>query len=167
MLKLEIALGFAFLALTAAGAGAQTKISGTIQCAKPNSISGVPVNDRPRHDFIVMKAKCAWTKPIELAGMQTKTGDDTVFSEASGEKSRDSGYDVTTMNSGDKFVVRFTGSTIADKTGTPQEQSGTWTFVSGTGKLKGISGKGIYKARASADGGMITDVEGEYKIATK
>jgi hypothetical protein len=165
--KFKIALAFAGLFLVAASAGAQTKLSGTIQCAKPESQSAIPVDDLAGHAFVVMKVKCTWTKPIELAGVQSKAGEDTVFSEANGPKSRDSGYDVTTMANGDQFVVRFTGATTVDKNGMPQAQTGTWTFVNGTGKLKGITGKGTYKGKGAADGSVTTEVEGQYQIAGK
>jgi hypothetical protein len=165
--KLRIALAFAGLILAAASAGAQTKLSGTIQCAKPDPQSAIPVGDRSGHAFVVMKVKCTWTRPVELAGVQSKTGEDTVFSEADGAKSRDSGYDVTAMANGDQFVVRFSGTTTADKNGVVQAQTGTWSFVNGTGKLKGITGKGTYKGKGAADGSVTTEVEGEYQIAGK
>ena len=167
MLKFKIALVFAGLMLVAASAGAQTEITGTIQCAKPDPQSAIPVGDRPGHAFVVMKVKCTWTEPIELAGAQAKTGEDTVFSEANGAKSRDSGYDVTAMANGDQFVVRFSGTTTADKNGVVQAQTGTWSFVNGTGKLKGITGKGTYKGEGAADGSVTTEVEGEYQIGGK
>lgn len=167
MLKLKIALVFAGLILVAAGAGAQTKLSGTIQCVKPDPQSAIPVGDRPGHAFVVMKAKCTWTKPIELAGIQAKTGEDTVFAEANGAKSRDSGYDVTAMANGDQFVVRFSGTSTTDKNGMLQAQKGTWSFVNGSGKLKGITGKGTYDGKGAADGSVTTEVEGEYQVAGK
>jgi hypothetical protein len=167
MLKLKIALAFTGLTLLAASAGAQTKITGTIQCAKPESQSAVPVNDKPGHAFVVMKVKCTWTKPIEMAGIKTKTGEDTVFSDASGAKSRDSGIHVSTMENGDQFVVKFSGTSMLDKTGAVQTQMGPWSFVSGTGKLKGISGKGTFKGKGNPDGSVTSDIEGEYQIVTK
>lgn len=167
MLKLRIALVLAGLMLVAAGANAQTKITGTIQCAKADPQNAIPVGDRPGHAFVVMKSKCTWTKPMELAGAQTKTGEDTVFAEANGARSRDSGYHISTMANGDQFVVRFSGTTTTDKNGVVQAQTGTWSFVSGTGKLKGIAGKGTYKGSGAADGSVTTDVEGEYQIAAK
>jgi len=167
MLKLKIALVFAVLMLLAASAGAQTKITGTIRCAKPEQQSAVPVGDRAGHAFVVGKTKCTWTKPVELAGVQAKTGEDTVFSEADGARSRDSGYDITAMANGDQFVVRFSGTTTLDKNGAVQAQTGTWSFTSGTGKLKGITGKGTYNGKGAADGSATTEVVGEYQIAGK
>ena len=166
-MKMKIAMAFAGLALLAAGAGAQTKILGTIQCAKPDQQTAIPVNDNPGHAFVVVKVKCTWTKPIELAGVQAKTGEDTVSSEADGTKSRDSGYDVTTMANSDQFTVRFSGTSVTDKNGMVQSQLGTWSFVRGSGKLKGITGKGTFNGKGAADGTVTTDVAGEYQIAAK
>lgn len=167
MLKMKIALVFAGLALAAASASAQTKISGTIQCGKPDTQNAIPVNDREGHALVVMKAKCTWTKPMEVAGVKTKTGEDTVSADSSGAKSRDSGYHISTMENGDQFVVRFSGSTTSAKNGVVTAQSGTWSFVSGTGKMKGVTGKGTYKGKGADDGTVTTDVEGEYQISGK
>jgi hypothetical protein len=167
MLKVKLVLVFAVLILVATSAGAQTKTTGTIQCGKPDQQTAIPVNDRPGHAFVVVKVKCTWTKPLDLAGVQSKTGEDTGFSEVDGVKSRDTGYDVTTMSNGDKFFVRFSGTSTTDKSGVPQSATGTWSFVSGTGKLKGITGKGTFKGKGAADGSATTEVEGEYLIGGK
>lgn len=158
-----VLLGFALLA-SAAVAGAQTKLSGTVTCAKPDPQNALPVGDRDGHAFVVMKQKCTWTKPVELAGQQAKTGEDTVFSEIDGGKGRDSGFDVTTMSGGDTFVVHFSGSSVADKNGKLQTQTGSWSFVRGSGKLKGLTGKGTYKGTGNAEGGSTVEIEGEYQI---
>src|SRR5579862_2462316 len=167
MLKLRIVLALVCLVLAAASASAQTKISGTIQCGKPDPQNAIPVGDREGHALVVMKAKCTWTKPMEVAGVQTKTGEDTVSADSSGAKSRDSGYHISTMANGDQLVVRFNGSTTTGKTGAVTAQTGTWSFVSGTGKMKSITGKGTYKGKGTDDGTVTTDVQGEYQIGGK
>lgn len=115
-----------------------------------------------------MTAKCTWTKPMEVAGVETKTGDDTVLADSTGTKSRDSGYHISTMAKGDQFiVVRFSGATTTDKNGVVQAQTGSWSFVSGTGNMKGIAAKGTYKGKGADDGSVTTDVEGEYHMVGK
>jgi hypothetical protein len=42
--------------------------------------------------------------------------------------------------------------------------SGTWSFDGGTGKLKGLTGKGTYKTTTNADGTGSAEIEGEYKL---
>jgi hypothetical protein len=162
-----MAVAFAGLLVMAVSASAQTKISGAFVCSKPDPVNALPIGDRAGHAYVIMKDKCNWTKPLELAGVQTKTGEDTISLESSGTKSRDSGYHTTTMANGDQFVVRFSGSSMMDKNGAVQTQTGTWSFVSGTGKMKGIAGKGTYTGKGAADGSVTTEVEGEYQIAGK
>ena len=43
---------------------------------------------------------------------------------------------------------------------------GTWSSAGGTGKLKGIKGKGTYKSQPAGDN-VDCDVEGEYTLASK
>jgi len=83
--------------------------------------------------------------------------------EVSGNKSRDNGYHVSTMASGDKFYVRYQG-TSTFKDGALQSQEGKFSFTGGTGKLKGIKGQGTYKGTAAADGSITYLVEGEYTL---
>ena len=62
-----------------------------------------------------------------------------------------------------QFFVSFRDS-AAVKAGQPGEAKGTWSYTGGTGKLKGITGKGTYTATNNADGTSVVDVEGEYAI---
>ena len=41
---------------------------------------------------------------------------------------------------------------------------GTWTYTGGTGKLKGIKGKGTFKGTPNPDGTMTYQVDGEYQL---
>ena len=141
---------------------AQTKVSGTIQC-KPGPVTPVAIGDTPGHAFAIVQSECTWTKPLEIAGVKTKSGADTVTSEMSGNKSTDRGYHLDTMENGDHFTVLFQG-TGTSKDGKPVGSNGTWSFVDGGGKVKGIKGKGTYKGAFGADGTWTTDVVGEYQL---
>lgn len=44
------------------------------------------------------------------------------------------------------------------------EGKGTWGFTGGTGKLKGIKGKGTYTCKPSGDENTC-EVEGEYELS--
>lgn len=160
-MKFRFAVSLAAFAF-AATLAAQTKISGTIQC-KPGPVTPVAIGDQPGHAYAVVQSECTWTKPIEIAGVQSKSGTDTVVTEMSGNKSSDRGYHLDTMANGDKFTVRFQG-TGTSKDGKPVGSIGTWSFVEGSGKVKGIKGKGTYKGTANADGSMTNAIEGEYSI---
>ncbi|MGH9195135.1 MAG: hypothetical protein ACRD1T_05290 [Acidimicrobiia bacterium] len=161
-MKLVLVCGFV-LTVTAA-ASAQTKFSGTQQCAKPEPEYAVQVGDRPDHIMSLSKSKCTWTKG-EIAGVQIKDEDDTVVSDISGNSARDRGYGVAVLANGDKGFVRFEGTTtVKDKA--PVTGQGTWSFTGGTGKLKGLKGKGTYKGKWNPDGTATFEIEGEYQLAT-
>ncbi len=149
--------------LVAAGLSAQTKTSGTATC-KPDPASPPPValTDKPNHSFAVGKAQCTWTK-FEVAGLQSKDGISTDLEEITGDTVLVRGYHVATMSNGDTTVAKYEGSGKL-KDGKPVSGEGTWSYTSGTGKLKGIKGKGTYKGKANADGSVTYQVDGEYQL---
>ena len=162
--KILCVLTFA-LAL-AANASAQTKISGTVSCAKPDQAHALEVGDRPGHMLIVQQGKCTWSKPMEIADTQTKEDVATMTIDSRGNKSTERGYVVGTTTSGDKFFVRIQAtSTLKD--GVVETDEGKWTFTGGTGKLKGIKGGGTFKGKAGPDGAVVEEVEGEYQLPGK
>jgi hypothetical protein len=154
---------FLLSVLVAVGLSAQTKTSGTASC-KPDPASPPPValTDMPNHSFAVGKAQCTWTK-FEVAGQPYKDGTSTSLNEITGDTSSFHGYHTATTTSGDTTTARFQGSGKV-KDGKPVSDSGTWTFTSGTGKLKGIKGKGTFKGTANADGSVTYQVDGEYSL---
>jgi len=56
--------------LFAAAAGAQTKISGTAQCGKPETVGKADAGDRAGHTMELGKGSCTWTAPLEMAGLK-------------------------------------------------------------------------------------------------
>lgn len=149
-----------------ATASAQTKISGTAQCSKPNQALTAQVGDHPGHMLGLFQWSCDWTKPMQIAGVDEKSYMATVASEDRGETGRNHGYVVDTMANGDKAFIRITGAETL-KDGAPTTVQGEWRYTSGTGKLKGIKGGGTYKATAGADGTYTNEVEGEYTITPR
>jgi hypothetical protein len=147
--------------LVAAGLSAQTKASGACQC-KGDPASPVALTDMPNHSFAVGKAQCTWTNFV-VAGGQAKDGTSTDLDEINGDTISVRGYHVATMTNGDTWVAKYEGSGKL-KDGKPVSGEGTWSFTSGTGKLKGIKGKGTYKGAANADGSMTYQVDGEYSL---
>jgi hypothetical protein len=155
-----------FLALVAATAiagtaAAQTKTSGTATCkADPPAV--VEVGDGSGHAFGVTKANCTWTG-FEINGSPYKDGVSVSQDEIHGDKSSSNGYHTATMANGDKTTAHFHGTTVM-KDGKFVSGGGTWTFSSGTGKCKGIKGKGTYKGTPNADGTVAYKVDGEYSL---
>jgi hypothetical protein len=66
------------------------------------------------------------------------------------------------MDNGDKYFVSYQGNGTS-KDGTYQSAKGTWNFTGGTGKLKGIKGKGTYSCAAAGDN-VNCDIEGDYQL---
>ena len=149
--------------VAAATANGQTKISGSEQCGKPDPQHVLPVGDRPDHSVSLQQLKCTWTKPMEIEGAKSKDGVGTETSDIQGTAVRTRGYHVTTMDSGDKFFASYQGtSTLKENSQT--DVKGTWMFTGGTGKLKGLKGKGTFTCTPSSDG-FVCEIEGEYQPA--
>lgn len=155
-----------FVVLLAAFAGsvlAQTAISGTIKCPKSDDTHTVEVGDHAGHLLIVEKGSCTWSVPIEIAGLKSTgwTGADTVEVTSANGQAR--GYGVMAMENGDKAYVRYQGIAASAKDGT-FTGGGTWSYTGGTGKLKGLKGKGTYKYSAAADGTSESQLEATYSL---
>ena len=160
MHRVLIAIALASFAATAAEA--QTKISGTFQCGKPDQQLYIPVGDRPAHSLGVDQGKCTYIKPMEIEGAKSKDALGTGSADVSADSFRSRGFQVTTMDTGDKFFVWYQGAGEV-KDAAPQGQKGTWGFTGGSGKLKGIKGKGTYTCTPSGEA-VTCEVEGEYQL---
>jgi hypothetical protein len=163
-MRKESILVSVFVLTIATAASAQTKLSGSQTCAKPDPSYTVAVGDRADHVISLSKDKCTWTRG-EIAGIKLKTDVDTIISEdISATTSRDRGYAVTLMANGDTIFVELEGvTTIRDDV--PLSGHGTWSFTGGTGKLQGIKGKGTYDGKYNRDGTSTFAVEGGYQLA--
>ena len=152
----------AFALAAATGAAAPSKFSGKCSQPKPDPSYAIPVGDQPNHVMTLSKAKCTWSAG-ELGGVALKDEDDVVTSDMSGNTSRDHGYGVGTLANGDTYFVQF-GGTTAVKDGAPTTATCTWTFTGGTGKLKGLTGKGTCSGTFDSTGGAVFEVKGEYQV---
>ena len=161
MRSIAIPVSISVLGLTML-ASAQTKISGTVQCGKPDEAHSLDVGDRPNHSLMISKGKCTWTKPMKIAGTQTKEDDGTNFDEVNGDISTGQGYVVGTMDNGDKMYVSIQTLGIM-KDGKMQSARGTFALAGGTGKLKGVKGRGTFKGTPAEDGTTSYDVVGVYE----
>jgi hypothetical protein len=155
-------LVFLVVLALAASAAAQNKFSGTWQCGKVEKDFKIEVGDRPGHAFGIVQGKCAVTK-AEIAGVQVKEEVWTGFGEASGNTVRVRGASFLNMANGEKAYGRSDGA-MTLKDGAPQTEEGKWTFTGGSGKFKGIKGKGTYKCQFAADGTGACEMEGEYEL---
>ena len=145
-------------------AAAQTKISGKQTCAKPDTQQIIPVGDAPGHALMVQRNSCTWDAPLEIAGLKSTTSVDVETDEAKGPNVTGSGYGTVTMDNGDTFTVKYSGTTKVAADGTAIFH-GSWSFAKGSGKLADISGGGTYGGTGAADGSGSVDVHGTYTIS--
>jgi hypothetical protein len=148
----------------AVAASAQTKISGTEVCGKPDQQQMLEVGDQPGHMLGVEQVKCTWSK-MEIEGSPAKDSLTTILVDSHGNKANARGYDVATFASGDKIFVRFNGS-VTSKDSAVLSDGGKWSFFGGTGKLKGIKGEGTYKGKGTSQEETF-EIEGEYTLPKK
>jgi hypothetical protein len=150
--------------LFASSVGAQTKVTGKQQCPKAEMVGTADAGDRTGHTMQLAKSgTCTWATPMEMAGEKSKDGSSVAFVETTSTRNTSTGTYVGNMENGDKFFVSFHDSAPV-KDGKPGDSKGTWSYTGGTGKLKGITGKGTYTVTPNADGTAAVDVEGDYAI---
>jgi hypothetical protein len=130
----------------------QTKIAGKQHCPKPRALATADAGDEAGHTMTLEKSTCTWLVPFEMVGERATEGTFVAFSESSSTRAATSGTYVGSMENGDKFYIEFHWATLKD--GTPAETvKGYCAFTGGTGKLKGITGKGTYTATENENGG--------------
>ena len=117
--------------LLAAFAGlalAQTHISATLKCREAVfSQPPIEVGDEAKPVLMVSKMSCTFSKPAEIAGLETTTHSAAEFVEMTGGKFQDRGYAVVTMENGDKLYARSQDTGIMKDGGTFTDE-GTWTL---------------------------------------
>ena len=113
--------------------------------------------------LILEKGSCVWSTPIEIAGLKSTadSGADTV--DVTGAKGLARGYSVMTMENGDKAFVRWQATDTSTKESTVTGD-GIWSYTGGTGKLKGLTGKGTLKFSTAPDGTSESQIEGTYSL---
>ena len=146
--------------LAASIAAAQTKVTGTITCGKPDKQNSVDVGDKAGHVIVLQQSKCKWTKPMEFDGVATKEDSVTFTVEQNGEQTTTSGFGWMTLANGDNMLVRLQAKGTAK--GAEMNDEGKWTIRRATGKLRGITGSGTYKCKGTSES-LTCEAEGEYQ----
>jgi len=160
-MRTAVCITWGLLALVSVSrAQAQMKLAGKLTCAKPDPSYAVPVGDRANHTISLAAQTCTWSQG-DIGGDTLKDEVDTFTSDVTGNLSHDRGYGVGSLASGDKYFLRFGGTTTL-KGAAPVRGQCTWTFTGGTGKLKGLTGKGTCTGTFSPDGTSSWDIQGEY-----
>jgi hypothetical protein len=141
-------------------AGAQTKITGKLTCAKPSVREG---GGEGGQMVVFQRSNCTWTTPFTIAGSKPGSTVDVSIGDISGSTGKVHGYSASVLDNGDSTFVRFDGTTQSKKGGSSTDK-GTWKYVRGTGKFTGISGGGTFKGEGAADGSSWADITGHYSL---
>jgi hypothetical protein len=141
-------------------AGAQTKVSARLSCEKPNVRE---TGGEGAETVMFSKANCRWPDTYTLDGSKPKRTVDAGIGDLSGSTAHVHGYSTNVMDNGDTTIARYEGTMSMKKDGSGTDK-GTWRYVRGTGKFKGISGSGTFKGAAAADGSGWADVTGHYSL---
>ncbi len=159
-MKTKRIITFSILALSAALAVAQTKVTGTIECGKADKENSIEI--AANRMVSISQGKCTWTKPMDLNGVQSKDDVVTQSIEVNGERTRARGVGMMTLANGDRLEANI------QSTGTMKDgkmtSDGKWTVSRGTGKVKGLKGGGTFKCSGTQDK-LSCEVEGEYNLA--
>jgi hypothetical protein len=155
--------------LVTVGANAQTKHSGSLKCGKEDVEHELEVGDQPGHAMWLEKGSCTLIQmqPTMLVeGVKNKDYSYVDSGEATSTRAIGHGYGVHTTENGDKYFVAFHGETPLKDGKAAGDGHGTWSYTGGTGKLKGLKGKGTYKTIHNSDGSVNVEFVGEYQLPT-
>jgi hypothetical protein len=137
------------------------KMTETAKCEKADQEYSLPIAGQKNHSFSISHTKCTYTKPGQIAGIETKDGEDTISAEVRGTHVFWHGFYVENMANGDQAYYRHHGQGLI-KNGVFSTGTDDWVMVRGTGKLKGYKGKGTCKIIGADDGSATDECSGEY-----
>jgi hypothetical protein len=141
----------------------QTALNTSWKCSTVEPVNAVPVAGQAGHAYSIYQVKCTATKG-QIAGVKDRSGTATEFADVNGTSHKGHGIYVETLANGDMITYdyQFT-ATVENKIA--QSASNTWTMLSGTGKMKGITGSGSCKGKGNADAPLSLDCTGNYTVA--
>jgi hypothetical protein len=151
--------------LAVAATPAQTKMSTSGKCGKPDTAQSVTAGDKDGHVFMITSGKCVTEDKV--AGATSKEGAFAEHSEVAGDHSKAWGVFVETFDSGDKIFYDYqTNATVKD--GKLQSGTDKWQITGGTGKMAGMKGSGTCKlSPGSTEGGLDYACTGTYTHGAK
>jgi hypothetical protein len=160
-MKFKFICSIAVFVFAVATAPAQTKMSMSGKCGKPDVLQNIPAGDSASHVFTLGQGKCA-TKG-EVGGAASKEGAFSEHGDVSGNRGKVWGVYVEVFDSGDKIFYTYQATNIL-KDGAFVSGGNKYQITGGTGKMKGIKGSGTCKTNGTADGGLEYTCTGEYTL---
>jgi len=140
--------------------GNLVKVEASVHCDKPEPVHSIEVPDRSGHALMLARRKCTWTQPLVILDAKTKDGVAVTFTEKMEGTLHMHGFEVDTLDNGEKLTMRTMGQVLAEKG--PANTRGRWSFMRGTGKFKGIKGGGTYEGKLESDDSWTLHLEGAY-----
>jgi hypothetical protein len=141
---------------------AQTKVSMSGTCAKPDVMQSVPAGDKDGHTFSISQGKC--TVKGEVGGVEGKEGVWADHGDGTATRGKVSGIFTETFANGDKIIYTYSETTMM-KDGAPVSATNSYQVSSGTGRMKGIKGTGTCKLTPTGtDGAMNFTCSGTYTM---
>src|SRR5258708_29519532 len=99
-------------------AGAQEgKVTGKLNCQKPDVNVAENAGDVAGHMFMLTKAKCSWPTPAVVAGNKTGATMGVAMGELHAGKGTQHGYSASGMDNGDTTLGRYEGPMQASNDG--------------------------------------------------
>jgi len=142
---------------------AQTKISGSLECASPAFHQAIEVGDRSGHTMVLSRRECLWSQPLKIEGAIGKEDVLYLFTDAREDGAHETGYNTLVMSNGDRIFMHY-AAFVKSNSRKPASGVGTFALSSGTGKFLGIYGNGTSVSHSAADGKMTVRVEGQYTL---
>ena len=162
MLGLAMLLTVSYLAAQTKPAAGGNMVNVMWKCGKPNPVNMIPVPGSTTHAFGVQQVACTATTG-EIGGVKEKEGTAVEVLEANGDSSKGHGAFVETLTNGDKinYTYTFTGT---GKNNMMVSGNNAWQITGGTGKFKGITGKGTCTGKGNPDGSADFTCTGTYAM---
>jgi hypothetical protein len=144
---------------------AQTKMSTSGKCGKPDTAQSVTAGDKDGHVFMIAAGKCVTAGKV--AGATSKEASFAEHAEVTGDHATTWGAFVETFDSGDKIYYSYqSNSTVKD--GKLVSGADKWQITGGTGKMAGMKGSGTCKlSPGTTEGGLDYACTGTYSHGAK
>lgn len=159
----SFALGLIAVVAAAAPAAAQTKFTMSGKCGKPDVQQAVPAGEAPDHVMTVAQGKCMPVKAAEIGGSASKAATFAEHGEVKGNNGQVWGMYVDTLANGEKVHYSYE-STVVLQGGALQTMQNKWQIVGGSPKLAGIKGRGTCTGKATPEGDLAFECQGEYTL---
>lgn len=159
-MRFKLLCSCAMFVFAVAATPAQTKMSTSGKCGKPDTAQSVTAGDKDGHVFMISAGKCVTAGKV--AGATSKEASFAEHDEIIGNHSKAWGVFVEAFDSGDKVFYDYqSNATVKD--GKLVSGTDKWQITGGTGKMAGMKGSGTCRlSPGTTDGGLDYACTGTY-----